>query len=88
MPSDPQRRTSDKEPAIRRTVRENLRNRRIELGLSQKQLGERIGVTQQWIQQLEAPNNDNLPSLYQLEEFALHLGATAAELLTPRHFRS
>jgi transcriptional regulator with XRE-family HTH domain len=55
--------------------------------MSQKELGEAVGVVQQWIQQLESANSDNVPSLYLLEELALHLGTTVIDLLTPGRFR-
>jgi transcriptional regulator with XRE-family HTH domain len=87
MPLDRKSKTKTKEPAIRRIVRENIRARRVECGMSQKALGERIGVVQQWIQQLESANCDNVPSLYLLEDLALQLGTTAIDLLTPGRFR-
>jgi transcriptional regulator with XRE-family HTH domain len=55
--------------------------------MSQREMGERIGVVQQWMQQIESPNVDTIPSLYQLEEIAVHLGTTPADLLMPGRFR-
>lgn len=60
----------------------------MECGLTQKELGERVGVVQQWIQQIESAKSDNVPSLYQLEDFALNLGTTVVDLLTPGRFRA
>ncbi len=87
MPFDRQRGMRKSEPAVRRMLRENIRNRRLECRLSQREMGERIGVVQQWVQQIESPRGDNIPSLYQLEEIALHLGTTPADLLSPGRFR-
>jgi len=87
MAIDRRKKTMRSEPAIRRTFRENLRNRRLERGLSQQRLGEQLGVTQQWIHQLESATSDNVPSVYQLDELASCLDTAPSELLTPGRFR-
>lgn len=76
------------EPDVRAAFRLNLRNRRVELGLSQRQLGEQVGVVQQWIGQLEAPARDEVPSLYQLEDLARILKCSTHDLLIPGRFNS
>lgn len=77
-----------KELPVRKTFRENLRNRRIGQGMSQRELGERIGVLQQWIEQLEANRGGAVPSLYQLADIALELACKPADMLTPGRFKS
>jgi transcriptional regulator with XRE-family HTH domain len=74
------------EHPIRRCFRANLRNRRIELGLEQWQLGERVGASQAWINNLERPGRDEVPNLYLLSDLAQELGCTPADLLMPGRF--
>lgn len=69
------------QPAWRRALCSNLRNRRVQLGLTQKRLGEMAGVVQQWIGQLEDPMGDEVPSLYQLADLAVALDCTMIDLL-------
>lgn len=75
-----------KEPPIRVIIRTNLRNRRVELGISQRQLGESIGTTQQWIQQLEAEGGDEVPSIYQLADLSGQLDCGYHDLLVEGRF--
>lgn len=71
MSKTPRReRVKPKEPPIRIILRTNIRNRRVELGISQKALGDAIGTTQQWIQQLEAAGDDAVPSVYQVADIS------------------
>lgn len=79
-------RVTAREPSIRVAFRTNLRNRRVELGLSQRALGEAIGVVQQWVQKLEAPATDEVPSFYQLEDIARVLKCAPHDLLIPDRF--
>jgi transcriptional regulator with XRE-family HTH domain len=75
-----------KEPAIRRIFRTNLRNRRLAIGMTAKQLADRLGVKPQWIHQLENPRGKAIPGLYLTEQLAVELGTTPADLLTPGRF--
>jgi transcriptional regulator with XRE-family HTH domain len=75
-----------REPAIRRTLRSNLRNRRRALNLTARQLAEMIGVRPQWIHALESPRGTAVPGLFQLEQLAMHLGCLPADLLVPAKF--
>lgn len=45
-----------KEPEHRLVVRANIRNRRIELGIPQRELAEILGVAYQFIQKIESHN--------------------------------
>ena len=74
------------EPEIRRVFRENLRKRRYEKGLKQRELGDRIGCNQQFVQQMESPKSDVVPRLEMLEKIARALDTTPAALLTPGRF--
>lgn len=74
------------EPAIRRILRENIRGRRMLLGLTQKQLGETAGYGQSWIQQIESESGDEVPTVLGLPILAEALGCTIADLVTPGRF--
>jgi len=75
-----------READIRRIFRTNLRNRRMELGLTQAGLHEHL--SQSWVQQLEAPAGNEVPSLYQLELIAQSLKCLASDLLVEGRFAS
>lgn len=75
-----------KEPAIRRVLRSNLRGRRLALGMTAKQLAERLGVKAQWIHELENPRSRAIPGLYFVERLAMELGSTPADLLSPAKY--
>lgn len=64
--------------------RANLKNRRKELGLSQHELAEALGVTQPCVAQLE--NGRRLPQLDTLARYAEALATTPDALLTPGIF--
>lgn len=90
MPQPPFRKKAKiagKEHPIRRTVRTNLRNRRLEQGITQKELGEATGTGQTWVQQLERPGGDEVPNLYMLFDIAVQLACSPADLLTPGRFK-
>ena len=75
------------ESSIRRIVRANMRNRRISLKVSQKGLGEAVGVSQAFISALESPNRpEDVPSLELLAEIAVALQTTVAALTTEGTF--
>ncbi len=69
------------EPEWRKMLRTNIRNRRIALGLTQKELGQATGdVNQQMIQQIESPKcPDVAPNLFHLAAFADALQTTICE---------
>jgi len=83
-----QAKRGNREHPLRRILRMNLRNRRVELGVTQLQLGDRVGTTQQYVQQLEDARQDNVPNLYLLHDLAQELGCTAADLLSPKRFEA
>ena len=66
---------------MRRLVGTNVRRLRLARDLSQEQLAEKVGKTQQYISGLE--NGRRNPTIITLYEFAQVLDATPAELLTP-----
>lgn len=66
---------------MRRLVGENVRRLRLARGLTQEQLAERAGFTQQYLSELEnGKQNPTAITLYQLAE---QLESTPAELVTP-----
>jgi len=78
--------TDGPEAKIRFDFRLNLRNRRLQLGMSQRELAERVGVDPRWIQQLEHPRPGKRypePCLQELERIAAELGVAAWDLISP-----
>jgi transcriptional regulator with XRE-family HTH domain len=67
---------------MRRLVGRNARHFRLARGLTQEQLSERSGLTQQYISGLEQGRRN--PTLLTLFEIAEALGTTPAALITPR----
>jgi transcriptional regulator with XRE-family HTH domain len=67
---------------MRRLVGQNARQFRLASGLTQEQLSERSGLTQQYISGLEQGRRN--PTVVTLFELAQALGTTPAELITPR----
>ena len=57
-----------------------IKQRRMELGLSQRALAKRVGVTDAYITQLETRESNN-PSLDVLKKLAKALKVTVAELV-------
>lgn len=76
------------EHPLRRIIRQNIRNRRMSLGISQRDLGDRVGVTKNWIQQIESPHGDEVPNVYMLFDIASEFGCTPADILTPGKFQA
>ena len=66
---------------LRAVFRQNLRKRRIRLGLSQVDLAARLGVFQPYISDLESGRKS--PLMETLAEIAEALETTPARLLTP-----
>lgn len=66
---------------MRRLVGQNARQIRLARGLTQEQLSERSGLTQQYISGLEQGRRN--PTVVTLFELAQALGTTPAELITP-----
>jgi len=66
---------------MRRLVGENVRRLRIAASLTQEQLAERSGFSQQYISDLERGRRN--PTVVTLFELASALGATPVELITP-----
>jgi transcriptional regulator with XRE-family HTH domain len=79
-----------KEPEHRAVVRANIRNRRIELGIPQRELAETIGVVYQFIQKIESHNPGcfkESPSIERLWTIAEALGCSPHDLLIPGRFK-
>lgn len=66
---------------MRRIVGENVRRLRLAQKLTQEQLAERAGFTQQYLSELE--NGKQNPTVVTLFELSQQLAATPAELVTP-----
>ncbi|MES2834253.1 MAG: helix-turn-helix transcriptional regulator [Pseudomonadota bacterium] len=66
---------------MRKLVGRNLRNCRTGAGLTQEQLAERSGFSQQYISELEAGRRN--PTIVSLYELAQALGTTPVVLITP-----
>jgi transcriptional regulator with XRE-family HTH domain len=56
------------------------------LGMTARQLAERIGVRPQWIHSIESPKGTAIPGLFQLERIAQELGCVPSDLLVPAKF--
>jgi transcriptional regulator with XRE-family HTH domain len=66
---------------MRRLVGRNVRRLRLQRGLTQEQLAERSGFTQQYVSGLESGHRN--PTVVTLYEIAQALGGTPTELLDP-----
>ena len=66
---------------LRRVLGSNIRRRRLELGLTQEQLAERLNVTQGYISDLE--KGKRAPLLKTLAEFSEILQVSPSTLLAP-----
>ena len=66
---------------MRRLLGRNVRNRRIEAGLTQEQLSELSGFSQQYISDMERGLRN--PTIVSLYELAQALGTTPVVLITP-----
>ncbi|WP_156680903.1 helix-turn-helix domain-containing protein [Sphingomonas profundi] len=66
---------------MRKLVGDNVRRVRHEAGLSQEQLAERSGFTQQYISDLERGRRN--PTVVSLFELAQALGTTPVVLISP-----
>lgn len=65
---------------MRRLVGENARRLRVSLGMTQEQLSELTGLTQQYISGLERGRRN--PTILTLHQLAQVLGTTPAALIT------
>jgi transcriptional regulator with XRE-family HTH domain len=65
---------------MRRLVGENARKARVSRGLTQEQLSEQTGLSQQYISGLEQGRRN--PTILTLHQLALALGTTPASLIT------
>jgi len=66
---------------MRALVGRNVRQRRTALGMTQEELAEAAGVSQQYVSGLE--RGDRNPTILTLWELSRPLKATPADLLTP-----
>jgi transcriptional regulator with XRE-family HTH domain len=67
------------EMPLQEHFRENVRRRRLELGLTQKQLADKMGCTHPYISQVE--NGESNPSLDVVERFARALDWSPVQIL-------
>lgn len=67
---------------MRRLVGENVKELRTQRGLTQEELAERSGFTQQYVSDLERGKRN--PTVVSLRELAQALDSTPVELITPR----
>ena len=68
---------------MRRLVGDNVRRLRSDMGLTQEQLAERSGFTQQYISDLERGRRN--PTVVSLFELAQALEVTPTALISPQH---
>lgn len=73
------------ESKLHKTFMENVRARRLELGLTVQQMAERLGVSQPSYTQIEMGRR--VPTLSVVERVSQALGIAAAALLMPREVR-
>ena len=66
---------------MRKLVGRNVKGQRLRLNLTQEQLAERAGISQQYISGLEGGRRN--PTILTLFELAVALGSTPMELLNP-----
>lgn len=66
---------------MRRLLGRNVRKSRVEAGLTQEQLSERSGFSQQYISDMERGLRN--PTIVSLYELAQALGTTPVALITP-----
>lgn len=71
---------------MRRLVGRNVRRLRLAADLTQEQLAERSGFTQQYLSDLERGRRN--PTVVSLYELAQALGATPIDLITPEDAES
>lgn len=64
------------------SIAENVRLRRIELGMTQTELGDKVGVGRPYIAQIE--RGSKVPGMYMGKELAQALGCTVEDLLRDR----
>lgn len=74
------------EPWIRRVLRYNLRNRRVQCGYTQHDVAAFLRVTQEYVSEIESPKDHKVPSIERIQELAQCYGCTAADLMTPNRF--
>lgn len=67
---------------MRRVVGENVRRARLAAGLTQEQLAERSGFSQQYLSGLEQGKRN--PTIVSLYELAMALGVSHVELVSAR----
>jgi transcriptional regulator with XRE-family HTH domain len=75
------------EPWIRQVFRTNMRNRRMELGITQRALAEMMGKSQPWVNFLESPVRREMPDLLTIALVAKCLSVAPHELLMPNRFK-
>jgi DNA-binding XRE family transcriptional regulator len=70
--------------AIRNTLATNLRNARLEAGLTQPRLGELANVSKDYIRRIEKGDDEANVSIELLCDLAAHVGMSVPNLLTPQ----
>jgi transcriptional regulator with XRE-family HTH domain len=69
----------DLEMTLHETFRENLKRRRLELGMTQKEMAGQLGLSQPYIAEVES--GKNVPTLRLVEQFASALNCPPLSLL-------
>lgn len=59
IPDTPESRLAERQEIFRIALTQAMRDARKRVGLTQKQLAERLGVGQSWVSKLESANNDH-----------------------------
>lgn len=59
IPDTPQNRLIERQELFRIALTQAMRNIRKRLGITQKELAQKLGVTQGWVSKLESANNDH-----------------------------
>jgi len=75
VPDTPETRRAAKQEAVRLALTDAMRRARRQTGLTQKDVAERLGVSQSWVSKLENANHD-----HQVESVVAYLDALGANL--------
>lgn len=75
-----------RELEIRKVLRENLRSRRVQLNLKQREVADLVGLSDKFVQAIESPHVSKIPNLALLERLAVALKCQPHDLLFPNRF--
>lgn len=74
VPDTPETRLVERQELFRIALTQAMRNLRKKLGITQKEVAQRLGVTQSWVSKLESANNDHT-----FESVLAYLNALSAD---------